>query len=122
MFLGREAGNVGLVSPFSLWHTGNENEKRLPSLTSLSKVNFPPINSTKRLQMAKPNPVPPNFLEIEASAWTNALNNLDCPSTLIPIPVSDTENISIESFCSTTSVTLPLSVNFIALLKRFRST
>ena len=35
----------------------------------------PPINSTRRLEIARPRPVPPYFRVVEASAWLNSVNS-----------------------------------------------
>ena len=77
--------SLGSVSSIQI---GSENAKLVPSLTLLSMVSSPPISSTSRLQIASPNPVPPNFLEIDASACSKALNNLVLPVSLMPMPVS----------------------------------
>ena len=38
----------------------------------LSTQISPPINSTRRLHMVSPSPVPPYFLVVELSAWEKA--------------------------------------------------
>src|SRR5579872_5869474 len=45
-----------------------------PFLGMLSTHILPPINSTRRLLMARPRPVPPYCREVDASAWLKDLN------------------------------------------------
>ena len=53
---------------------------------------FPSIKLTSSFDIASPNPVPPNFLVMEVSAWENAINSFEACSSVIPIPVSRIEN------------------------------
>src|SRR5690606_14105531 len=59
-----------------------ENED--PTLRVLSSFNLPFINSTKRWEIAKPKPVPPYFLVVEASTCEKDLNNFFWSSFEIP--------------------------------------
>ncbi len=45
------------------------NQKVEPSPSLLLTLMEPPISSTSFRQIARPNPVPPNFRDVEASAW-----------------------------------------------------
>ena len=50
---------------------GNGKPKRTALPFSLITPISPCIRVTNCLQMANPNPVPPNFLVVELSAWVN---------------------------------------------------
>ena len=62
-----------------------------PFSGTLSTHILPPINSTSRLLMASPRPVPPKRRVVEASAWLKDLNRRARRSTGMPMPVSRTE-------------------------------
>ena len=69
--------------------------------------------------MAKPNPVPPYLRVVEESTCVNEVNNFDCLSFSIPIPVSLTEKFNSKSLLgrsfwerNTFIQISPLSVNF----------
>src|SRR5262249_2960336 len=57
----------------------------------------PPCNSTMRLAMARPRPVPPFFLVLELSTWWNSLKMRACSDAGMPGPVSATatQNIAL---------------------------
>ena len=65
-------------------------------LGTLSTHILPPINSTRRLLMASPSPVPPNCRVVEASAWLKDLNRRAIRSAGMPMPVSRTEKWSCQ--------------------------
>ncbi len=95
------------------------NQNRHPFSNKLSTPIVPFIISTNRLDMARPKPVPPNFLAVEISPCENGINNFSRTSGVIPIPVSFTSNskvIIFFSFLSNLIRTLisPRSVNFAA--------
>ena len=79
--------------------------------------------------MVKPKPVPPYFLLVLLSAWVNASNTLSFCSSLIPIPVSLTINLTvmsslfwIDTFSITTSIVPLSSVNLTAFEIKLIST
>ena len=97
------------------------NQKVLPLPYSLSTPTLPCINSANCFDIDRPSPVPPYFLEVEVSACWNDLNSLFLCSSLRPIPVSVTLNLtknpsSNSSSKSNARITSPSSVNLIALL------
>ena len=61
----------------------------------LSAQIRPPINSTKRLEMARPRPVPPYLRVVEASACEKLSKMVERRSAGIPMPVSETEKCSV---------------------------
>ena len=65
-----------------------------PFCGTLSTHILPPINSTSRLLMARPRPVPPYWRVVEASAWLKDLNRRASRSTGMPMPVSRTRKWS----------------------------
>ena len=80
----------------------------------------PPSSWQKRWEIAKPRPVPPYFLLVEASAWLNAWNSRPSCSSVMPIPVSEIANRTIGrsvSKRSATKVSRPFSVNLLPLLR-----
>ena len=99
------------------------NQKVVPIFSMLSTPIWPPINSTNRLQIASPSPVPPKRPWIDASAWAKRPNNDFTFSGAMPMPVS---RISTRKLCTesgpaaarTATVTAPLSVNLTALPMR----
>ncbi len=102
------------------------NLKVVPTCGSLVTFMFPPIIEINSLLITNPNPVPPYFLVWDSSAWENGLNKVSSLSLDIPIPVSLTLifNVATSFFRSMQSMlteTFPLSVNLIALLKRFKN-
>ena len=64
-----------------------------PLPSSLSTEIVPPISSTRRLEMARPSPVPPNRRVVEASTWLNDVNSLSIRSGGMPMPVSRTTEL-----------------------------
>ena len=68
--------------------SSNQNVDPAPGV--LSTPIRPPINSTRRLEIARPRPVPPYFRVVEASAWLNSVNSRVRASSPMPIPVSVT--------------------------------
>lgn len=107
---------------WSLVNTGIFIVNDEPTCSLLSTMMVPRIISTKCLVIARPNPVPPKRLVIDLSPWWKAVNKRACLAFDIPMPVSETEIIS-SSFCSKTeTLTVPLSVNLIALPIRLNKT
>ena len=101
--------------------------KVLPTPGVLVMPICPPISSTKRLQMARPSPVPPNRRVVDASAWEKPLKICCWCSGAIPMPESCTENCTVT--CSalractlSASTTWPWVVNLMALPHRLIST
>ena len=95
----------------------------VPEPRVLSAQIRPPINSTKRFEMARPRPVPPYLRVVEASACEKLSKMVDSRSAGMPIPVSETEKCSVagaESI-STRTLSSPRSVNLVALPSRFKS-
>jgi len=69
----------------------------LPDPGMLSAQIFPPINSTRRFEIAKPRPVPPNLRVMDASACEKLSKIVERRSVGIPMPVSETEKCSAPS-------------------------
>ena len=96
----------------------------LPCPTSLSTHKRPARASTRRLEMVKPRPVPPNLRVVELSSCENASKIEASLDSGMPMPVSLMVNWmaccplppDARSTCKTTS---PCSVNLIALPIRF---
>ncbi len=85
-------------------------------------VMSPPIAVESCLQMARPRPVPPYFLVVEASACWKGLKSCSRMSSENPIPVSDTVNCRMSSLGMVTLMVMaPCSVNFSPLDTRLRS-
>jgi hypothetical protein len=61
-----------------------------PGTPSLSTHNLPPIISLSRLQMTRPNPVPPYLRVVEASTWLKDWKMRPRRSGGMPMPVSAT--------------------------------
>ena len=106
---------------------GRRTLKHEPLPTSLVTVMSPPIIWQKRRLMTRPRPVPPYLREVEASACTKAWNSLPSCSGLRPMPVSLTWKASqgVPSgpvSRSTSSETVPWSVNLLAFESRLKST
>ena len=103
-------------------------KKVVPSPSSLSSFKLPPIKATNLAEIAKPSPVPPNFLLVLTSACENASNIFSCCSSLIPIPESSTENLivvyfSLSATLAISTFTLPSTlVNLTALEMRLTIT
>ena len=100
--------------------------KVVPFPKSLLTTTSPPIKIASCFDIVRPNPVPPYFLVVELSAWTNELNSLAICSSDIPMPVSLT-SIAIRSPPSwvillTPTVIFPFSVNLQALEIKFNTT
>ena len=111
--------------------------KVLPTPGRLSTPMLPPISSTSCLLMARPSPVPPNRRVVELSACEKEWNSNVCCSGVMPMPVSRilTSSVTpgrVACTCAASApgwskvrmetVTLPLSVNLMALVTRFSST
>jgi hypothetical protein len=75
---------------------GIENENVLPSPYLLSTLIFPPCNSTNFFVITSPSPVPPYFLVVPEYSCSNSLNSFTISSSLIPMPVSETERIYVD--------------------------
>ena len=83
----------------------------------------PPIISARRLAMESPSPVPSTVrFRCSSNRWKSS-NSFFKSSSLMPIPVSFTEKVRTVPFSTlsprTENVTLPFSVYFTALVKRF---
>ena len=77
------------------------------------------------LTMESPSPVPPYLSFVSASACLNELKISSTKEALMPIPVSLTLKRKLvlsplTDMGSPNTSMLPLSVNFVALLKRFK--
>src|SRR6266852_4884123 len=94
--------------------------KVLPLPGWLSTHIFPPMSPTKREEIVRPSPVPPNFRVVELSTWENASKINFCFSSGTPKPVSRTAKCNMRlspaaESRATTTATSPRSVNLIAL-------
>ena len=97
-----------------------------PGTDSIS--TSPPISSAMRRLIASPSPVPPKRRVVSASACENGWNSRACACSLTPMPVSVTRSTKASlpiapssGSCrrsSTAAVTLPRSVNLIALERK----
>ena len=96
-----------------------------PSPGLLSTVMSPPIIRQKCRLMARPRPVPPYLLAVVEEACENSWNSLPICSGVMPMPVSVTAIViqSRPSCCCgcAAMVTVPFSVNLLALLARLSS-
>ena len=93
----------------------------LPGL--LCTETWPPINSVSCLEIANPSPVPPYLRVVEASACSKAWNRRSICASVMPMPVSLTENSTswqsaVSSRTRTWTATSPFSVNLTALLQK----
>ena len=70
--------------------------------------------------MESPSPVPSYFRVNPESIWRKVSKIVSMSSALIPIPVSITRIMTLPSSVSHTILTEPFSVNFIALLSKFK--
>ena len=100
-----------------------EKENIVPLFSSLSMVICPPMRSTSCFEILSPNPVPPYFLETDASTCEKLLKSLSSSDFAIPIPVSSTIKKSSILFFSwavikASSEILPTFVNLHALESR----
>ena len=66
---GGSAAGIGASGSCS----SNQNVEPAPGV--LSTPIRPPISSTRRLEIARPRPVPPYWRVVEASAWVNSVNS-----------------------------------------------
>ena len=103
------------------------NQKRLPMPARLSTPIRPPIASTRRLQIARPSPEPPNRRRTDPSAWANGRKRIACCEGGMPMPVSRTSKRSRTDPAgagsrATVTATRPCSVNLSALPTRLSST
>ena len=101
--------------------TSNQNWVPLPGW--LVTLISPPISAMSCLEIANPNPVPPNFLVVEPSSWVNARKIWSSLLLLIPMPVSFTsKRIRLLPDWVLTNLSdkwiSPLCVNLMALLIR----
>lgn len=88
------------MSPDNSLLNGNVNLNMLSCPSLLSAQIFPPCFSTNFLQSNKPKPVPFS-LAVPFNEFICVLsNNLDNISGDIPIPLSKTEIVIYELFCS----------------------
>ena len=79
-------------------------ENFVPISSSLSTRISPPISSMIRFTIESPRPVPLNSLRFSPCSCVNGSNICFWKSSLIPIPVSVTENlhVTLSSVCSST--------------------
>ena len=87
----------------------------LPLPSSLSTPRRPPIASTSRDEIVKPNPVPPKRRVVELSAWAKAEKMLPSRSGEMPRPVSRTAIWIIAEYRSPrkpVGITTPRSATF----------
>src|SRR5262249_28877132 len=77
--------------------TGNSTWKVEPRPSSDFTQMRPPCNSTMRLAIARPTPVPPFFLVLELSTWWNSLKIRSCSDAAIrgPVSATATQNIAL---------------------------
>ena len=119
-----EAGSTAEAGATS---KGTSNQKVLPAPGRLTAPIAPPILSTRRLQMARPSPVPPKRRVMLASAWANGWKRPARVSGAMPIPVSRTAKRSrtrsaVTSRRVTRTWISPRSVNLMALPIRLTRT
>lgn len=112
-----DGGALGRVS---------EKETVVPAFSVLCSSMVPPMDSTSDLQMLRPRPLPPYFLDVLVSAWLNGLNSLCSCWAGMPIPVSWIQKVrcvavSVSHSAFAPMVIDPLAVNFKLLLTRFPS-
>ncbi len=86
------SGFFGLISESEV--SGRYSVNVLPSPWVLSTRISPPSKRASSLEIESPSPVPPYCLLVVPSAWWKASNIRSCFSSGIPIPVSETENIT----------------------------
>ena len=113
------------VSSMMVWSTLSMNSE--PSVYVLSHVRSPFISSESFLDMSSPRPVPCIALFFFSSSLSYATKSLSISSSLIPIPVSLTENsiVAISFFLATivTENDIPPSlVYFTAFVRRLSTT
>ena len=99
------------------------NQKIDPCVKALSTPIVPPISSTSCFEIVKPRPVPPCLRVVEPSACENDSKMRVCASLDTPMPVSCTSKrkptLGASSLHTVTfTVTLPVSVNLMALPSR----
>ena len=92
--------------------------KHEPFPSSDSTSNCPPCCSINCLVTLKPNPVPPYSLAVEASTCSKTLKIPVNLSFGMPIPVSVTETFKNGSVTCAVTITVPVSVNLMALPSR----
>ena len=68
-----------------------------PLPDSLSTQIWPPIISTKRIEMESPSPVPPYRRVVDVSAWVNGSKMIFCFLGRMPMPVSVTVKCSVHA-------------------------
>src|SRR6185503_431514 len=84
---------------------------------------WPPMISVSCLEIARPSPVPPYFRVVDASACSKAWNRREICASVMPMPLSLTENCTsllsgLSSSTRTATETSPCSVNLTALLQK----
>lgn len=115
--------SVGVIFWLKLGGSANSRAKLDPSPGEEVILHDPFKRSKRRLQMAKPKPVPPNRRLMLASCCSNEPPIFAKKSRLIPIPLSLTtiRNVTLsseDSFMLTLRLTNPSSVNLMALESR----
>ena len=113
-------------SGLSLMLAIKANQKLLPLSSLLSTPISPSISSISSFEIVSPNPNPSWFLVKEASTWENLVNNFFWSCKLMPMPVSIISIFSfmlvaLRSVFDNLMVTVPSSVNLMALDKRLVS-
>ena len=95
----------------------------MPQSGFVSSLSLDPIASTNLRHKARPNPVPENVVPFPRLTFLNGEKSVSNAFGLIPRPLSRTENsIQLPLMSRATISTNPSSVNFNALVVRFRST
>ena len=99
------------------------NQKTLPPPGLGSSPMVPPRASTISREMARPSPVPPYTLVVDASAWVNGSKRCPIRAASTPTPVSATSTRSTVAPSATAPAvarmkTSPRSVNFTAFEPR----
>ena len=92
LWISFSASSVSIVeSPSGM---GKVKKNLEPVFLVLSTSIWPPIISISCLQIARPNPVPPNLRLTVSSSWLKLSKIIFCFSLSIPIPVSETINLT----------------------------
>ena len=109
---------AGTAALFSRTSTGKRTVNAVPFPGVLDTVIAPPSISQNIRLIAKPSPVPPYLLAVDASACANATKSRPSCSGVIPMPVSSTtRRMSFPSRVARTVMTPP-SVNLLAFDSR----
>jgi len=112
---------------YMLGAVGNEKLKVLPLFSSLWTVIWPFCSSTRRRQMARPTPEPPEARSRDLSARQNLSKTCGISAAAMPMPVSETaiqrKSLVLPSICwlcvYARMLTSPVVVWRRALLSRF---